>query len=540
MVKDLILAPKLNNNEVAILLEPYGFQDIHKADVNIQSIAESTTDSVEERKLFADILEEALSAFSASPCPDQALNNFERFCKTSFGKSNLFSFLQAAPLTLRQSARIFGGSPFLSDVLIRNPEYFYWVFDKKQLKHSKNKACYKKELGQSSRLLKTKKSRLDMLRIFKRKEILRIGVRDLLRKATVKETLRELSSLADALIERALWICEQELRHKYGRPQIKDGSEPCKENGFTVLALGKLGSRELNFSSDVDLLFLYAVRSGKTSGVEQREENESGKKINGQIENVDYFDRLSKDLTFALNNSSEQGYVYRVDLRLRPDGDMGPIALSLEAYRRYYDKRGEIWERLALLRTRTVAGDRRLGQSFFMMASHFAYKRPFERQGLNAVKDCKEKIDKKVSLKDQMGINVKLGLGGIRELEFIIQSLQLYFGRNDMTLRKIRTTDALRHLTIKSHLSSKSESVLCTAYIFLRDLENKLQMVNDHQTYLIPRDPVEVRRLALRLGYADTHAGSASERLKDDYKTHTGEVHEVFQKLFYPKNKQNS
>ncbi len=548
MVKDLILAPKLNKDEVAILLKPYGFKDVDKADVNIQSIAQSVADDIDIRMRFAEILEDALSAFSDSPCPDQALNNFERFCKTTLSKSSLLSFLQDAPLTLRQSARIFGGSPFLSDILIRNPEYFYWVFGEKQLRQSKNKASYKKELGQAFRLLKNKNSHLDMLRIFKRKEILRIGVRDLLGEATVKETLRELSSLSDVLIERALWICEKGLRQKYGRPLIKDETKLLTENGFTVIALGKLGSLELNFSSDVDLLFVYASRLGLTSGVTHAGNNrpaqglpdknfEAQKDLSGQIENVEYFNRLSKEIASVLNDSSEQGYVYRVDLRLRPEGDAGPIALSLEAYRRYYDKRGEVWERLALLRARAVAGDCQLGQSFLMMASHFAYKRPFERQGLDAVKDCKEKIDKKVSLKGEMEINVKLGLGGIREIEFIIQSLQLYFGRNDISLRKIRTTDVLKRLTIKRHLSSKSESVLYEAYLFLRDLENKLQMVNDHQTYLLPSDPGEVRRFALRLGYTNSEAVSASDQLRDDYKSHTGKVHEIFLNLFYPQKK---
>lgn len=546
MVKDLILAENLNQDEVDILLKPYGFQDTRKADVNLQSIAESSTDSVVERKRFAEILEDALSAFAASPCPDQALNNFERFCKTTLSKSSFLSYLQDAPLTLRQSARIFGSSPFLSDILIRNPEYFYWVFAEKQLKQSKNKAAYRRELGQSSRRLKTKTNRLDMLRIFKRKEILRIGVRDLLRTATVKETLRELSSLADVLIERVLWICEKDLKQKYGQPQIQDESQRFKENRFTVLAVGKLGSSELNFSSDVDLLFLYDSRMGRTSGVSKGRKTGAKKDVqdpditNGRIDNTDYFGRLSKEITSGLDDSSEQGYVYRVDLRLRPEGDAGPIALSLGAYRRYYDKRGEIWERLALLRVRRVAGDRSLGKDFLMMASHFVYKRPFERQGLDAVKGCKEKIDKKVGLKNEMGSNVKLGLGGIREVEFIIQSLQLYFGRNDMSLRKIRTTDALKHLAIKRHLSSKAESVLREAYLFLRDLENKLQVVNDRQTYLIPKEPVEVRRLALRLGYRDSDFGSASEQLKDDYLAHTEKVHGVFRKLFYPQQTQQN
>jgi [glutamine synthetase] adenylyltransferase / [glutamine synthetase]-adenylyl-L-tyrosine phosphorylase len=545
VLKDLVLASTMNQDEVASLLKPYGFQDIQKADVNIQSITQSISDGVDDRIRFAEILEASLSAFSTSPCPDEALNNFERFCTTAFSKGNLLSFLLAAPLTLRQSAQIFGGSPFLSDILIRNPEYFYWVFDDKQLNQSKNKAQYKKEIGHSIRVLKTKESRLDMLRIFKRKEILRIGVRDLLRTSTVKETLRELSSLADVLIERALWICEHELKCKYGRPLLQDEGQVSRENRFSVLALGKLGSLELNFSSDVDLLFLYASRLGKTSGVYSTgrigsgadlsdSDIATGNEVSGRIDNIDYFDLLSKEITSALNDRSDQGYVYRVDLRLRPEGSSGPIALSLFAYQRYYEKRGAVWERLALLRTRTVAGNRSLGREFLMMVSHFSYKRPFERQGLDAVKDCKEKIDQNVGLKDQMKIDVKLGLGGIREIEFIVHSLQLYFGRNDMTLRKIRTTDALKRLVIKRHLSSKSEGILRTSYLFLRDLENKLQMVNDHQTYLIPRDPAELRCFALRLGYIDTESGSASEHLKNDYRLHTEKVHEVFLKLFYP------
>jgi len=519
-IKDLLLAPDLEKDEVSALLAPFGIREIKKADTNLQLIAGEPPD----RLLFSEILEESLIAFSESPIPDQALNNFERFSKTTFSKTHFFSFLQASPRSLHQLAFVFGGSPFLSDILIRNPEYFYWVFSLDCLCSPKSKSAYRNELRASLRLAKSKSGGLDRLRIFKRKEILRIGVRDLLREARVETSLRELSTLADVLIEEAYTLCDRALRKTFGKPQSKHGRAKDIGSGFTVLALGKLGSRELNFSSDVDLIYLYDSGLEKTPSLKGQEGMDSST----------YFEGLARELTSALNDSTEQGYVYRVDLRLRPEGDIGPIALSIEGYRLYYKKRAVIWERLALLRARVVAGDRSLGRRFLDLAGGFIYDQPFGQEGMDEVRACKAQIDESIAIDHLAHRDVKRGYGGIREIEFIVQSLQLYFGSKDPKSRKISTMNGLRQLTSLGHLSKGSESSLRKAYHFLRDLENKLQMVNDRQTHLIPEDPDEFQALALRLGYIEGDTKSASDLLKADLASHTANVHRIFQTLFYP------
>ncbi len=520
-IKDLLLAPKLDDEQVAALLTPFGIREYKKADMNLQLIS---CDPV-ERLIFSEFLEEALMAFSESPNPDQALNNFERFCKTTFSKTHFFSYLQASPRTLHQLAFVFGASPFLSDVLIRNPEYFYWIFSPEGLRLPKGKSDYRKELRASLGLVKSQSSRLDMLRIFKRKEILRIGVRDLLREASVERTLRELSNLADVLIEQAYAICERALRQTFGKPVDESDASKARASGFTVIALGKLGSRELNFSSDVDLIYLYASGKGETKG-------QKGKARMGRTR---YYERLAQEITAALNERTEQGYVYRVDLRLRPEGDAGAIALPMEGYRRYYKNRGEIWERLALLRARLVAGDRSLGRAFLDLAGDFVYS-PFGPEGFAEVRDCKVKIDESIATDDLEYRDVKRGYGGIREIEFIAQSLVLSFCSSDLRFRKVNTIDALRWMAKEAQLAKASETDLRKAYLFLRDVENKLQMENDRQTHLIPGDPSQRQSLARSLGYLDQGQKTAEAQLKADLNFNTERVHRIFQAIFYPQS----
>ncbi len=518
-IKDLLLAPELSAEAVKTLLSPYGFKEIKKADTNLQFIAKDPRDRV----LFANILKAALEAFSESPDPDLALNNFERFTQTAFSKTGLMSYLNESIPTLFRAAKIFGGSPFLSDVLIRNPEYFYWVFDNATLAKAKTKAALRKELRAALNLSKNKARHLDLLRIFKRKEILRIGVRDLIQIASVQDTLREVSNLADILIEQAHQICERALQQKYGKPHT--GKKPPNAtplSGFTIFALGKLGSRELNFSSDVDLIYLYDSRDGETI----KSEGRTG------IRNSEYYERLAREITAALNTSTGEGYVYRVDLRLRPEGEAGLIAQTLEGYRRYYQNRAETWERMVLLRARPVSGDRQLGKAFLSSVAPFIYEKPCAEKEFQDIWDFKEKIDALVAIRKQSFLDVKRGFGGIREIEFIVQTLQLQHGKTDLTLRGQGTMGLLKHLAGKSLLSPETASDLNTAYLFLRNVENKLQMLNDHQTHLLPTDPTEIAALAVRLGYLETKEETAVEQLKQDYGLHAKKVHEAYTQLF--------
>lgn len=518
--KDLLLAPDLSGEAVASLLRPYGFEEIKRADTNLQLIAEEPR----VRQFFAEFLEDFLSALARTPEPDRGLNDFERFTRAAFSKIQLFSYLRDDPATVSRAAAIFGGSPFLAEILIRNPEYFYWVFDPAVLKQRRTKQAMARDFSQALRLRKTKEDRLDLLRTFKRKEILRIGVRDLLRVAPVEEILTELSELADVLIQKAYEICDKGLRERYGIPSHRDRSGRRVRIGFTIIAMGKLGGGELNFSSDVDLLYIYGTRTGKTAGIR----GDSGSRIS----NADYFRRLAQQVTAALNTATGQGYVYRVDLRLRPEGEKGLIVQPLQGYRRYYATRGETWERLSLLKAWPVGGDRSLGKRFLERVIPFLYGKPFGLPGLQEVGALKERIDEKIDLSHQTESHVKLGRGGIREIEFIVQALQVHFGAKHPAIRERNTLKAIDKLARFRFLSKEDSCSLKKAYLFLRDAENKLQIVNDSQTHLLPTDPKGIRACALRFGYRDEAAVSAEGQFMRNYRAHTDRVHTLFRLLF--------
>ncbi|HUK55772.1 MAG TPA: putative nucleotidyltransferase substrate binding domain-containing protein [Nitrospiria bacterium] len=521
--KDLLLAPRLDAGQAASLLRPYGLKETAKADANLQAMG----DDPRARHLLAEILEELLACLARSVDPDQALNYFERFAKASINRIHLFSYLKESPRVLELLAVVFGGSPFMAEILIRDPVFLYWVSDPRILDHERKKRELTRDLADALKHLKTEPKRLDVLRIFKRKEILRIGVRDLLKRTSVEETGAALSVLAEVLIQKAYEISERVMRREHGVPVHAGPSGKRVRTAFTVLAMGKLGGGELNFSSDVDLVYLYAsdregISRGRTSARA------------GALTKEEYFKRLSQKITSALGDVTPEGYVYRVDLRLRPEGKMGSLAHSLRAFERYYAARGETWERLALTKAWPVAGARSLGMNFLKRVASFIHGRPFDRKARSEVKRIKERIDQKMSVRGQSRRDVKLGFGGIREIEFIVQSLQASFGKRFPKIRERNTLKALRRLRDHGLLSREEHRDLSAAYRFLRDVENKLQMVSDVQTHAIPVESEDVRACALRMGYRDAGPGpdAAVDRFLKDYRDHAGRVHRTFEAVF--------
>jgi glutamate-ammonia-ligase adenylyltransferase len=500
-VKDLLLAPRLERQQVAALLAPYGLKDPRKADTNLQAMAADPA----ERQLLADILEELLLCASQSADPDQALTYFDRFAQAALNKTRLFSYLKDSPRALDILARTLGGSPYMAEILIRDPHHFYWVTDPQILDSGRKKRELERELVQMLRVRDAEKEQFDYLRFFKRREMLHIGVRDLSRICPVAETLAALSVLAQVLIAAACWIAASSLRRELGIPRHAF-------TGFTILAMGKLGGGELNFSSDVDLMYLY--RSG--------EEND-GKSGMAASE---YFARLCQKITTGLNDFTSEGYVYRVDLRLRPEGKSGTIAYSLDGFERYYQSRLGTWERLALLKACPVAGNRELGRAFLEMAHSYIYDLPFDLKALDDVRSMKRKINEQMDLRRQRKRNVKLGTGGIREIELIVQSFQVCYGGRFPRIRERNTLKALKALCDESLISTEESDTLSRAYIFLRDVENKLQMINDTQTHALPRDQEELTAYARLLGY------SSPELFHRDYQHHTGQVNRMFEDVF--------
>ena len=497
-VRELLLASRLASSRVASLLAPYGVTDYDKADANLQSAAGEPG----ERLLLAEILPDLLACVAGSANPDQALTYFERFTGAASNRAHLFTYLRNSRQSLDILAKSLGGSAYMAEILIRDPHHFYWVTDPQILNRVRRKREIQRDLLQTLKRLGKEDKQLSYLRTVKRREMLLIGVRDLLRIATVEETLSALSVLAEALISAAYGICSTALRRIHKIP-------PKVFAKCSVFAMGKLGGGELNFSSDVDLMFIYASNDEKAPGISAQE----------------YFRRLAQRITSGLASFTGEGYVYRVDLRLRPEGDAGNLADPIDGYERYYRTRMGAWERLALIKSWPVAGSWTLARRFLEMSRPFIFNPPFDRAALAEVREMKAKLDDKISARGQTDRNVKLGTGGIREIELVVQSIQAANGGRVPQVLDRNTLRSLIALRGHSLLSDADFKTLQRAYVFLRDVENKLQMVDDAQTHSLPRELEELRTCARLLGYLE------AEPFLRDYQEHTRGVNLIFERV---------
>jgi len=523
----LLLASGLTQAAAADLLAPFGLTDVKQADANLQSMAgEPRT-----RVLLAKILGELLDGLARTADPDQGLNQWERFLQAGLNRGQLFDYLNGTPRMNHLLSTIFGNSPSMADTLIRDPLLVYWLAEEQVLTRRPTREMLATSLRMMLANVKAAELRLDALRRFRRRETLRIGVRDLLKLADVPETTTALTDLACVLIQAAYEIAEAGLREQHGRPMHKDRQGWTVETGFAVIAMGKLGGGELNFSSDVDLIYVYASENGATVPGGRA----GGRGSSQAISNEEYFERLARAVTKALADATQEGHVFRVDLRLRAEGTSGQLARSLDRYEQYYRTRGEQWERMALLKAWPVAGDRSVGEEFLGRISSFVYDGTKDREPakvLAQVKAVKDMIDAKMEGRGQERRNVKLGRGGIREIEFIVQAAQILCGGKRPQLLDRSTMGALGKLASHRLLSAKDRQDLERAYLFLRDVEHKLQMVHDLQTHALPESSDELARCAIRLGYEADNRQAAARRFLADHRRHTAGVHRIFRRLF--------
>ena len=327
---------------------------------------------------------------------------------------------------------------------------------------------------------------IDALRRFRRRQLVRIAWRDLASLADVETILAELTLLADVCIGAACERASQELAARYGVPRGADG----RPLSLLVLGMGKLGGGELNFSSDIDLVFLFAEH-GETDG-------------RRALENEEYFTRLGRRVAQLLGTVTAEGFVYRVDLRLRPFGDSGPLVVSFDAFEDYLQQHGRDWERYAYVKARPVVGGDEFESLYRNVMRPFVYRRYLDFSVFESLRDMKEMISREVERRELQG-NVKLGPGGIREIEFIVQAYQLIRGGSDPRLQTRSLLTALPLLAGKKLLSEPEVSELGDSYRFLRRLENRLQERNDEQTHELPVGEAGRARLALGMG-ADSWA----------------------------------
>jgi glutamate-ammonia-ligase adenylyltransferase len=445
----------------------------------------------------------------ASPDSDGALDALDSFCRR---KPEEFHRLAASKSGLQSLLTIFSYSRFRSEEIFERPEWITPQLTSTDLYRTLITADYMERFEEA--IPAGVPSPID-LAIFRRQQILRIVMRDARSLAQLAETTEELSHLAQALLEVTYRRLRADLIARYGTPRC-DGVE-C---GFSILALGKLGGRELNYSSDIDLMFIYSG-NGQTDG-------------EPTISNKEFFNKLANQLTEILSTYTPEGLCYRVDLRLRPDGRHGELCLSLEGSQHYYRQRARDWELQMLIKARVAAGEKGPGLALLEFVESMIYSSSLDFSSLEAVSATRERTSEALASRkhSNTGLNVKLARGGIRDIEFLVQCLQRLHGGRELWVRHGGTLLALFRLRDKGHLSPSEYARLAAAYQFLRHLEHRLQFDEDRQTHSLPTDVEALQILARRMPQTTACAPTAGQLMRNVH-MHLEEVQEIYERVIH-------
>ncbi|MBI2956761.1 MAG: hypothetical protein HYY26_05565, partial [Acidobacteria bacterium] len=422
------------------------------------------------------------------------------------------------PLLLHYLLALFSHSRFLSETLIQQPELILWLGRERHLERIRSKEELLEEYARFETSALDADPSLALAR-FKRRQYVRITLKDILGLSTLLETTLELSTLADVLLEKALTRAEAELRPRYGTPETLDARGRRVPARFAVVSLGKLGGRELNYSSDIDLLFLFAGE-GETSA------DEAGRRIS----NAEFFLRLAQRLLQIVAGVTPEGPVFRVDMRLRPGGGEGDLAISLPAALQYYQRAAWEWELQMLLKARHSAGDAATVREFLAGVEPRLYRGAKHFAAVEAVVKAREGFDRQLDAAASERPNVKLAAGGIRDIEFLAQCLQRLYGQDDSWVRAGSTLVALQKLYEKGYLSGRDHFRLASAYEFLRRVEHRLQLEQGQQTHTLPADPEALELLARRCGFASAPGKLARDELLAALEGHLRQVRSIYER----------
>jgi glutamate-ammonia-ligase adenylyltransferase len=429
--------------------------------------------------------EKIREATRTAPDPVRAERNLERFLAAEPGAAE-------RPLALRTAARLFSVSQFLANYCIAWPDELSLA--SAELKRPVTRALLRERAEEEYAFsgLDDTETFMKRLRRFKKRYLLRITLRNLSEETGPVEAMDELSALAETALQSALAFSLSATEKRYG---TLEGQEH-----IALIALGKLGGGEINYSSDVDFIAVYREGGGESSGVL----SPTGITVN-RIRGHEFYSKVLETLARVLSVPTEEGIAYRVDMRLRPQGQKGEIAMSIEGYRAYFENWGRTWERMTYIRARPVAGDGELGRAFMEMLADFVWRSPVDYSEIEEIRALKRKIDS-TFLKD----DIKRGWGGIREAEFFVQTFQLIYGLEHRSLRTYRMLNAMQGLRRLGLVPEREVSALWEGYLFLRQVEHFLQMKDDLQTYTLPTSGEELEALGRAMGF-DGREGFLSE-----------------------------
>lgn len=463
-VADLILSDRTSPELRKEVLEKAGFRNPDRAFVNLRSLAGEGV----RRETFSKLALLAVEILSRKPDPDMALNNWERFIRSLVSPEFHFNLLLSQPMRLEILLGIFSGSQFLADTLVRNPGFLDWITIPEILHRMRESKDIEEELRQAAEGCSGHGEWLNKVRRLRRREMLRIGTRDLCLGVSTRDVVAELSRLAESIVRAVL---EQAVRRLGVSAEVKDR--------FCILALGKLGGVELNYSSDIDLLGLWDDRNAPVARHDKA-----------------VYARLMEEVRSDLSRHTEEGYAYRVDLRLRPFGREGELVPSFSTLVAYYEEKASLWEIQAALKVRPVAGNTRIGYAF-LETMRPVWLRERSRESIG--KSIERMREAAVKASSGPTPDVKSGAGGLRDVEFLVQGLQLMHCRSKPHILEGNTLIGLDLLAEAGILTEQVVAALKEDYLFLRRVEHFLQIMEDQQIHAIPRDDEELKALAKRV-----------------------------------------
>jgi glutamate-ammonia-ligase adenylyltransferase len=507
-VADLVLSEDLPRELCQRVLSRAGFDDPSRALVNLQSLSGDRP----RRQVFARLGLLAFDVLSRTPDPDMALNNWERYIRTLPSVEFHYNTLLSQPMRLEILLKIFASSQFLADTLVRHPGFLDWLIIPQNLQQICKRQDLERELRMASSSCETAGEWLNKIRRFRRRELLRIGTRDMCLAVGTEEIMLELSILAETITQVAL---DRILTTLQGNEESvsNEGEDPNKD--FCVMAFGKLGGSELNYSSDIDLMGLQGLPE-----VSQKHGRFNPSKKDAC---VGIMERIRADLS----THTQEGYAYRVDLRLRPYGSQGCLVPSLPALIDYYKNTASLWEIQAALKMRPIAGNLQIGYQFLEQIHPLLMQNRKREDVVGSIEKMRKAAIKKSLPGRGKGVDVKAGIGGLRDVEFLVQGLQLIHGPKNRHVLTGNTLIALDRLRDAEILPEPLVAQLRSDYLFLRRVEHHLQILEDRQVHALPRASKGLAALAKRVLGVDTTAhkfidalDGAFGRIREAYTTY--------------------
>ena len=463
-------------------LAALGFSHPRESAANLEVLARGSPHapaSARRGELLETLAPILLDEISRLPDPDLALRNLADFITAVGARTSFLALLEQHPSTRRVLLNLFASSSYLSTLFIRHPDMLDTLVRSDLARRRRGREELERELTGLVKASADFESRLDAIRTFRHQEFLRIAIADVAGDLELREVEAELTLLAETVLSQALRIAYSEIVPQFEIPNAVK---------LSCIAMGRLGAGEMSYNSDLDLIFVY----------------ESGDAMSGR----EIAARVAQKLIAILEARTREGYAYKLDLRLRPSGNQGPLVTSLDGFREYHRQSSAVWERQALVRARVVAGDPELGEAVEAAREGFVFGRGLSIIEIREIAQMRKRMELEIGVEGKTRLNLKQGRGGLVDVEFVAQMMALAHGHQHRSLRKRATRDLLNELEWQKLIPRDEASALRDGYEFIARLENRLRIESDQPAWALPTDPDALRPLARRMGYE----GSAGPR----------------------------